>query len=164
MKLLVSVYETTNIIGHYNMADLCLLSDYEDFKSEFDLVNKSMASVGRPTIMEVEVEPGVTRQLRVLMRDTYLLSPQGLNSLSKIGELYSSSLDGIGKIKIDPSVYEDMEGYLDRNRSEFIAYGLQDSAIPIMHACCIEEFGFSQGVSVLPVTVSSLGSSLLRKF
>jgi hypothetical protein len=58
--------------------------DFETFKTELSIVNKSFVTLGKPLKIE-----GVN----VYVRDTMLLSPAGNRSLDSIGKLYELEVD-----------------------------------------------------------------------
>lgn len=78
------------LISHYSPADLCTLSDFEDYKPQLSLLSKTFVTLRKP--MNV---CGV----RVHLRDTSLLTLGSGASLASLGNLYSDQ--GLEKMDID---------------------------------------------------------------
>ena len=98
---MVSVTKMVNnyIIGHLTIADLSILKDFEEFKENLDIVNKSLISLKKPMLID-----GVN----VHVRDTMLLAPGGKRSLSAIGSLYGEDLS---KIEVEKSWLSKMDEF-----------------------------------------------------
>ena len=108
------------IIGHNTPADLSILSDFEKFKYELDIVNKGFITLGKGFRYN---------GYNVVVRDTMLLAPAGQKSLANIGKLYNFE-------KINLSDYEitHMDILLKENPSKFYEYALRDPLITLKHA------------------------------
>lgn len=44
----LTLVKNTYIIAHYNVADLSMLSDFEELKTKLSIVNNSFVSLGKP--------------------------------------------------------------------------------------------------------------------
>jgi len=108
------------IIGHNTPADLSILSDFEKFKYELDIVNKGFITLGKGFRYS---------GYNVVVRDTMLLAPAGQKSLANIGKLYNFE-------KINLSEYEitHMDILLKENPTKFYEYALRDPLITLKHA------------------------------
>jgi hypothetical protein len=141
------------VIGHLTQADLSLLSDFDEFKRDLDIVNKCMVTLGRSSI--------VKHGHNIIFRDTLLLAPGGKKSLASIGSIYGPHL---GKINLSESQHQNMELLLKEDPNLFKAYALRDSLISLVHACVLEDWHFRLNKLGIPLTLSSLGVSNLRAF
>ena len=138
------------IIGHNTPADLSILSDFEKFKYELDIVNKGFITLGKGFRYN---------GYNVVVRDTMLLAPAGQKSLANIGKLYNFE-------KINLSDYEitHMDILLKENPSKFYEYALRDPLITLKHASWMEEFHFSVKGQGIPTTLSSLGNKFVKDY
>lgn len=156
VEISLIVIETTNLIGHYNAADFCMLSDFEDIKMEMDTVNKSFVTVGRPWVYILG-----SKKIRINVRDTYLLTAPGQSSLGAVGKFYGSDFE---KVELSVEEISNMDRLAVCDWEKFKGYALIDSVIPIIHASCMESFMFERGSIGVPLTTSSLSANLLNHF
>lgn len=140
------------VIGHLTQADLSLLSDFEEIKRELDIVNKCMVTLGKSSI--------VKHGHNIIFRDTVLLAPGGKKSLASIGSMYGEHLK---KIDLSASQYRNMDLLLKEDPKLFKDYALRDSLISLIHACVLEDAHFKLNKIGIPLTLSSLGASNLRR-
>lgn len=150
-KISFSLIKNHFMISHYNAADLSMLSDFSEFKVDLNIVNKSFVTLGHPLTMG-----GVN----LYLRDTHLLTPAFGKSLSALGKLYESEL-GFVKKEISKSDLEDMRKFLKKDPAAFEDYALTDALIPLTHAITLEKFNFSLKRIGIPITLSSLGRTLV---
>lgn len=141
-----------NIIGHLTQADLSLLTDFEEIKSSLDIVNKCMVTLGKSEI--------VKHGHNIIFRDTLLLAPGGKQSLSAIGGMYGEHLR---KINLNAYQYQNMDVLMKEDPNLFKEYALRDSLISLVHASILEDAHFKSNKLGIPLTLSSLGVSNLRK-
>jgi hypothetical protein len=99
-----------------------MLNDFEEIKEELSIVNGSFVTLGKPFKFQGR---------SVHIRDTMLLAPGGSKSLTNIGRLYGEMFK---KVEINKSDLEDMQGFLQRDKSKFIDYALRDALISLIHA------------------------------
>ena len=146
----VSVTKRVNLylLSHYTPADLSMLKDFEDYKVNFDIVNKSFVTLKKPLLI---------KGINVHLRDTKLISP-GKKSLEAVSSLY----DGIEKVKIDRRYLTNMQLLRKDDPELFRRYALQDSLISLLHGCYMEEFNHKLGGVGIPVTLSILSSNYIR--
>jgi hypothetical protein len=149
----VNVTRTINnyFISHYTPADLSLLSDFEDFKFELDIVNKSFVTLKKPLLIQ---------GMNVIIRDTILIAPGGKKSLDAISQLYN----GLRKVKIEDNQINNMKLFQREDPEMFKKYALQDSLITLVHGLYVENVYHTINGLGIPVTLSSISSSYLRKF
>lgn len=150
-KISINLIKNNFLIAHYNAADLSMLSDFCEFKSQLSIVGKSFVTLSKPLNFE-----GVN----VYIRDTHLLTPAGSKGLSALGKLYESS-GGVSKVNISRDDLEHMDEFLDRDPQGFAEYAITDALIPLMHAITLEKVNFSIKRIGVPLTISSLGRSLV---
>jgi hypothetical protein len=137
------------VIGHLTNADLSILSDFNEFKDSLDLVNNSFITLKKPILMN---------STNVHVRDSMLLAPAG-KSLSNLGSLYKD----LDKIKIDSLWYKNMDEFYEKEPEAFKEYAMRDALISLIHASSMEDLNFDLGKAVIPITLSSLSMSFIRK-
>jgi hypothetical protein len=145
VKISLSIVKNNYVLAHYNAADLSMLKDFEELKDKLSIVNKSFVSLGKPLRYE---------HTFVYVRDTMLLAPAGKGSLANLGQLYESCYYKKNICKED---LNDMEGYLKRDKTGFIAYAIQDAIITLKHALAMEKFNNGIKQFGVPLTLSSIG-------
>lgn len=150
VPLSVSVNTQLYLLIHHSSADLSILSDFESFKDELALVNKTFVTIGKPLKIE-----GVD----VKIRDTQLLVPGGSKGLQALSSLYPQ----VPKLKISYSDITNMEAFWERDPEKFKAYALQDALITLVHGCRMASFNQELGGLGVPVTLSTLSGRFLKK-
>jgi hypothetical protein len=153
LKLSFSTERNMYLTSHNTPSDLSLLSDFDTFKEELDIVQKYYVTRGRPLTGFKE-----RWQSRVFIRDTMLLSPDGGKSLKSVGNIH-----GFPKIDIGGYI-TDMLGLLKNDVSLFYDYAIRDSEIVVKH---INEMGkryFDLGKIGVPLTVTSLSKEYILKY
>jgi hypothetical protein len=94
------------IISQYNAADLFMLSDFRVLKTKLSVIEKYIATLGKPIRFYYTF---------VYVRDSLLLTPQGAKILKDIGKL--SEKDGeFKKIEIASEDIIKLSNLLKRNR------------------------------------------------
>lgn len=96
-----TVAKNAYLIGHYNSADLSLLSGFEELKKSLSVIKKSFVTLGKPLKYD---------ECFVYIRDTQFLFPAGNHSLPAVGRLYSSEGD-YNKIKISHFNLNNMDDF-----------------------------------------------------
>lgn len=147
-KVSVTIKKQNFLLGHYNSADLSMLSDFNTFKHELDIVNKVFVTLRKPLLIN---------GINVIFRDTMLLAPGGNKSLKNIGSLYN-----INKIDIGNNI-NNMKIFLKNDYEGFKEYAIQDAKIALVHGLYMEEFSFQFGLISIPLSLSMLSSVYLRK-
>lgn len=150
---LLSITKKINnyMIAHYTPADMSMFEDFEKYKDQFDIVNKSFVTLKKPILID-----GVN----VILRDSKLIAPAGKKSLEALSQLYK----GIQKINVSRTDIENMSLFQKKDPELFKEYALQDSLITLVHGCFMQEFNYVLGGLGIPVTLSSLASSYIRNF
>lgn len=148
----VSLKKQLYLLIHHSAADLSMLSDFETFKENLDLVNKSFVSLGKSLKI---------KGLEIKIRDTQLLSPASSKSLSALSKLYPEA--HIEKLSLPKGYIENMEAFWNNDPAFFKEYALQDALITLIHGCRMAQFNIEIGGSGVPVTLSSLSERYLLK-
>jgi hypothetical protein len=150
-KVSISVINNNFITGHYNAADLPMLSDFDEIKDQLSIVAKSFVTLRKPIRFEESF---------VFVRDTMLLAPGGMKGLANLAKLYENEGD-FSKRKISRENITQMSKFLVNDRDAFIEYAINDSKITLKHAVEMEKFNKSVQQIGIPVTLSSIGRNYI---
>ena len=128
-KLNISINRIMYICMHESTADLSMLSDFDTFKDQLDIINRSFVTLKRPLVIE-------DCKSKIHFRDTVLLAPQGVKSLANVGAIYADE----AYKKIDIGIYREgrMRELLELDKELFDKYALRDSIITLKHASTME--------------------------
>jgi hypothetical protein len=152
--------------AHWTRADLSAMSDFAAIKRQFDGVQKTYVSLGKPYMARVNVS-GHLREFRVSLVDTQLLVPGSSKSLGALGDLYAfPKLDpgyrffgmSDGSIARIPYI-ERMDWLLSDDPDLFERYAIRDAEISARHVHEVWLFAndeLSLNLSSPPVTLGSL--------
>ena len=138
------------LIGHHTSADLSLLKDFEKFKTELDLVNNSLITLGKGFRYG---------KYNVIIRDTMLLAPASQKSLASIGKLYNFE-----KIELSEFEINHMDVFLANDPEKFKEYAMKDSLITLKHAIWMENFYFKLKGLGVPTTLSNIGNKFVKDY
>jgi len=144
------------LLGHYLAADLCVLSDFKEFKTKMDLLYKSFATLSKPYTVKL----GTKHFMHVVFRDTGMLAAAG-TSLATLGALYD-----LNKIVLPEGAIARMDLLLENNKSLFDAYAMRDAEIALIHGLSVEYFNakFVDGKLIIPTTVASMSKAYIENF
>lgn len=93
----------------------------------------------------------------VILRDSWLLAPQGHKSLESLGKLYNYE-----KISLSKEQIENMDLLLKEDKELFDRYAIRDAIIALIHGNYMEDHNFKlQGLGI-PLTLSSLGTIYVK--
>ena len=154
------------LVGHFTRADIPAFADFKDLTAYMSNVRNTFVSIDTSTNITIEhVEGEADTVLRVLIRDTLLLTPQASRSLKEIGKLV-----GHQKLELDPdpAKHKEMIRSMDRVRADhwelFRSYALNDATICVRYIeKVIAQFEAVTGLKKVPVTLTSIGIELLLK-
>jgi hypothetical protein len=149
-KVSVTKIRNNYLIAHLTNADLSMLNDFESFKDQLDIVNRSFVTLGKP--MKIG-------DFNVIIRDTMLLAPAGKKSLDSIGSLYGQDLN---KIALSKEQKSNMDLLLKEDKALFSEYAIKDAIIPLIHSNYMEDFNFKLNEVGIPITLSSLSSKYVK--
>ena len=152
------------LVGHFTKADIPAFSDFSDIRKLASAVRSSFVSVDTSLDFELSTTAG-SIELKVLLRDTFLLAPAGSQALASLGDIL-----GIPKILLseDPAREREIKSKMDRLRATdwplFREYAIQDAVICAEYArkiigLCETHLGKRQ----LPITLTAIGVDLLLK-
>ena len=159
-----SVPRTIYLVGHFTRADIPAFYDFQDLTMLMSSVRNTFLSIDGHIPVEIEFPNNDENvELRVLIRDTMLLTPAASKSLQALGELV-----GIDKIKLDPDDLQDrflkrnMDYLLQTNPELFEHYAINDALICVRY---IEQLRHQTeqllGTTKIPATLTSIGVDLL---
>lgn len=150
-SLSITINRVLTICMHESAADLSMLSDFDTFKENLDILHRSFVTLGRPLKIDY-------CKSRVHLRDTVLLSPPGGQSLASLGKIYG---DEYNKIDIGDHRKGKMQELLSKDKELFERYAIQDSIITWKHATSMEDFNLSINQIGVPLTVSSMSRNYI---
>ena len=149
-RISFTYYINNVLIGHNIPADLSLLKDFESFKSELDLVNKSIITLGKGFRYG---------KFNVVIRDTMLLIPASQKKLANIGKLYNFE-----KIELSEFEINNMDKLLKTNPNKFQEYAMKDSLITLKHALWMEGFYFNINGLGIPTILSNISNKFVKEY
>lgn len=152
------------LVGHYTKADLPAFSDFSDLKKVAAAVRNSFVSTDASFDFTARTQSG-DLELKVVLRDTFLLAPTGSQALRDLGDIL-----GLPKIVLsdDPARERQLKQHMDQLMAEdwplFRRYAIQDAVICAEYAkriidLCAQHLGNPK----LPVTLTAIGVDLLLK-
>jgi hypothetical protein len=156
---------TILLVGHFTRADLPAFSDFNTNKEYFSNVRNTFISDNNYMSINLENNEGCVANLKVIIRDTMLLTPQSSKSLKQIGELV-----GFPKKYLDPDInkHKELIRNMDKVRIEnwetYKDYAIMDATICVKYIeKIIEQYESVTGKKKVPVTLTSIGVDLLLK-
>lgn len=156
-QLLITVNRVLYLCMHESAADLSILSDFEEFKNNFDIVGRSF--VTRTKALLMEYKDSSKSKSKVHFRDTILIAPMGAKSLAAVGSIYGPEYN-----KIDIGDYrKHMSDLLRDDKALFEKYAIMDSLITLKHARRMEKYYFSLGRLGVPLTISGISKAYVVK-
>ena len=141
------------LIGHFSIADLVTFDDFEDFKTEFDAIRRTYASITQDTTITCWNVNRHPHKIKLVLRDSMLLAPAGMQSLKAIGNLV-----GVRKLELNPGEIENMQTLLTEHPRRFEDYALRDPEIAVHY--CLKIMAINKeltGKAEIPPTLSSIG-------
>jgi hypothetical protein len=153
------------LVGHFTRADIPAFSDFQTLTQMMSSVRNTFLSIDGYIAIDIPCADGSLVPLKVLLRDTMLLTPAASKGLKALGELV-----GQPKIDLDPDPVKDqfykenMDVLLADNPELFEKYALNDAVICVRYADrVIEQSKTLLGKVKLPATLTSIGIDLLWK-
>jgi hypothetical protein len=133
--------------AHWTRADLSAMADFAIIKRQFDAVQNTYVTLGKPYKAQDSVY-GHTREFRVCLVDTLLLVPGSLKNLAALGDLYGFPKLNPGHKQItqpDGSIIEvpyieHMDWLLADNPQLYEAYAIRDAEISARHVDEVRRF------------------------
>lgn len=156
---------TIFLVGHFTRADIPAFADFKELQDYMSAVRNTFLSIDKHLMISIEDSTGNIIQLRVVLRDTMLLTPQASKSLKGIGKLV-----GFEKLQLhpDPKTHKNWITRMDWVRlhhwESYKAYALMDASICLRYIeKIIEQYENVTGKKKVPVTLTSIGVDLLLK-
>lgn len=151
------------LVGHFTRADIPAFADFKNLQSMIGAVRNTFISMDGYLPLRIKFPDAAEAALKVVLRDTMLLTAAGAKSLAAIGEI-------IGRPKIKLSDSADEELHLKRNMDEllstnwplFAQYALNDAVICAEYARSLMDlYHQNTGKYGLPPTLTSIGLEIL---
>lgn len=153
------------LVGHFTRADVPAFSDFQNLTQMMSSVRNTFLSIDSHIAVDIPCRRGGVVSLKVLLRDTMLLTPAASKGLKALGELV-----GQPKIDLDPDpatdqfYKENMDVLLAEQPELFEKYALNDAVICVRYADrVIDQCKSLLGKKKLPATLTSIGVDLLWK-
>jgi hypothetical protein len=160
-----AVPQMVYLVGHFTRADVPAFSDFQSLTQMMSSVRNTFLSIDGHISVDLPCADGCKVPLKVLLRDTMLLTPAASKGLKALGELV-----GQPKIDLDPDPVKDqfykenMDILLTEQPELFEKYALNDAVICVRYADrVIEQSKTLLGKVKLPATLTSIGVDLLWK-
>lgn len=151
------------IAGHFTRADFPALADFQDLTELISSVRATFLSIDGHIPLEISFPNGETSSLKVVLRDTMLLTPANSKSLAALGDLV-----GQEKISLDPDLEKsrhyksNMDLLLRDNPELFEKYAINDATICVRYLQqLIEQCEQTLGSRKVPATLTAIGVDLL---
>ena len=141
------------LIGHFNLADLTAFDDFEQLKTEFDAIRRTYATITQDTAIICWDVDRHKHKITLVLRDSMLLAPAGMQTLKAIGDLV-----GVQKLELNPGEIENMQALLTEHPHRFEDYALRDPKIAVHYCRKIMAINDElTGKQEIPPTLSSIG-------
>lgn len=158
-KLPTKIY----LVGHFTRADVPAFADFEEITHLLSAVRNTFLSVGDHIPVGFSFPDSSSARLKVIIRDTMLLTPAASKGLSALGELV-----GQPKLSLDPDPAQDqwykknMDVLLREKPALFKEYALNDAVICVRYAAeLIDQCDELLGHRRIPATLTGIGVDLL---
>jgi hypothetical protein len=150
------------LVGHFTRADIPAFADFQEITHVTSAVRSTFVSIDRHEQRHIPFADGEIT-VKIYIRDSMLLTPQGSKSLKKIGELV-----GVEKVELSPdrSIYKRLIKNMDQLRKDnwdlFRLYALTDAVICVRYIeQVIDQYKEVTGNFKVPITLTSIGVDLL---
>lgn len=150
------------LISHFSRADMPMLKDLEELTPFLDAVRGVFVTL-QPLTLRYEFEGGPV-DLKVSIRDTFLLTAEGAKRLEDLGEVVD-----VPKIKVaetpqgETEIKKRMDLLLERDPDLFERYALSDAVICVRYYEKIRELCRKTiGTTKVPLTLSGIGVKRLQ--
>jgi hypothetical protein len=141
------------LIGHFSIADLVTFADFEELKTEFDAIRRTFATITQDTAITCWDVNRHQHKITLVLRDSILLAPAGMQSLAALGDLV-----GVKKHDLNDGEIKKMAALLATDKPRFEEYALRDPEIAVRY--CLKIMAINEeltGKSEIPPTLSSIG-------
>ena len=151
--------EEVCLAGHFTLADLTAFSDQASLFSKLDSVRRTFLTLEKAIPLKCYDRSRHLHPMKLEVRDSMLLAPEGAKSLSSLGELLR-----LEKIELEKGLIERMDELLASDQPLYERYAIRDAEIAAYYVLRMLELNRELlGKAVVPTTLSSIGISLLLK-
>jgi hypothetical protein len=154
------------LVGHFTRADVPAFADFQTLRELISSVRSTFLSIRYYLPLIYFFPEGGTVELKVTLRDTWLLTPAASKSLRALGELV-----GVEKIVLHPEpdieqrLKDNMDQLLRDDPDLFVRYAINDAVICTRYLeQVISQYHDLLGQRRAPATLSSIGVKLLLQF
>lgn len=158
-EMIVEWPEEVCLACHFSIADLPGFSDQEKLFKKLDSVRKTFLTLKEQVPLHCYDRSRHPHPVRLEVRDSMLLAPEGAKSLSALGAIL-----GLEKIELAKGCIERMDELLKSDQPLFERYAIRDAEIAAFYV--LRMLALHQkllGKAIVPTTLSSIGISLLLK-
>ncbi len=154
---------TIYIAGHFTRADFPAFGDFKNITELISSVRNTFLNIGNFIPVTIRFSENDKIDLKVILRDTMLLTPATSKSLAALGDLV-----GLEKLSLDPDPQKalhykaNMDALLRDNPDLFEEYAIRDAVICVRYLeQLIEQCEDILGKRKVPATLTSIGVDLL---
>ncbi|MEO0418769.1 MAG: DNA polymerase [Pseudomonadota bacterium] len=154
---------TIYIAGHFTRADFPAFGDFKSITELISSVRNTFLNIGNFIPVMIRFSEAEKVDLKVILRDTMLLTPATSKSLAALGDLV-----GLEKLSLDPDPQKalyykaNMDDLLRDNPDLFEEYAIRDAVICVRYLeQLIEQCEDILGKRKVPATLTSIGVDLL---
>mgnify|MGYP001057668992 CR=1 FL=1 len=156
---------TVYIAGHFTRADFPALADFQNLSELISSVRSTFLSIDGHIPLNIQFSDEETIELKVVLRDTMLLTPATSKSLKALGDLV-----GLEKVSLDPNSEKalfyksNMDKLLEDHPERFEKYAINDAIICVRYLeQLIDQCEEILGAKKVPATLTSIGVDLLMQ-
>ncbi|WP_379553576.1 DNA polymerase [Qipengyuania sp. DGS5-3] len=154
---------TIYIAGHFTRADFPAFGDFKNITELISSVRNTFLNIGNYIPVTIRFSEIDKVDLKVILRDTMLLTPATSKSLAALGDLV-----GLEKLSLDPDPEKalhykaNMDALLQDNPDLFEEYAIRDAVICVRYLeQLIDQCDDILGQRKVPATLTSIGVDLL---
>lgn len=145
------------LVAHFTLADLTALHRFKAMKRFFDAVRKTYVTLKDAVNVRIWDAQRHDHLVKVILRDSLLLAPNGKQSLADLGKLV-----GCEKLELDDDEIENVDALLVSNPERFREYAERDPEICVRYAVKMLELNHEiTGKAEVPPTLSGMGVNFL---
>lgn len=147
------------LVAHWTLADLAMLKNFAQFKTLLDAVRRTFITVKDTLTCNLWDGQRHCHKVKLIVRDSMLLAPNGKQALSDLGELV-----GLEKIELEDGEIENMAALLASDPDRFKAYAQRDPEICVRYVIRMMALNLEvAGKAEVPPTLSSVGIKFLLR-
>jgi len=158
------------LIAHFTRADIPAFSDFKDEGNRKNLnlhnIRNSFVNVRKDMPVDLaDTNTGEPISVKLKLRDTMHLAPNGAKSLGRLGEILNfPKITLANTIEAEKAIKQNMRGLLEDDWPLFREYAIRDAEVCAKYAKDIIRLYQSEtGEFKLPLTLTSIGVKLLHQ-